>query len=348
MNYYINWDEEFPKHCVRYYGWFPAAKSYKKLLGDKDIKYFTLCAGEALDIFTFERGGILSRDKQRKLPNVVICERNRRLAGQIYRLVRPPLKEAIIWNDIRSLLLFSEERVREKKAEIESMPGEISAEKSSEYRGLLRAKDQLERLKRIFPFDIVNFDPCGSMLDTSFGENDLYKSFAKFFEYQLEATSFLLFLTTEFYGINEDNDPIFGTAFNDNVTQHNEIREALQTFCEADSYETIKEERKKNYLGFLKAAILPAALDLGWHAKHQGVFVYENSHRNPMMSSIIEFYRENEVRQSEESIDDILNVIKKWPSFISWDEGENDKKARADLEAVKKYREAVRNEFRTS
>lgn len=346
MSYGKDWDREYAKHFVRYYGWFQAAKSYKKRLGDKEIKYFTLCAVQALDIFTFEHGGILVRDRQRKLPNVIICEKNKRFARKIYDVVRPPVKEAIIWNDIEKVLLFTEEKFDEKKAEILDM-GEIP-ERVYEFRALKRAKNQFERLQNIFPFDIVNFDPCGSMLKNRYDGNDLFESFAKFFKYQRKTPSFLFFLTTEFYNIHKDNRPLFETAFNANVSAHQEIRDALYSAYRTTTYIGITEELKKSYLGFLKAAILPAAREYDWRATHRGVYVYENSSRNLMMSSIIEFNRATGDDNGEESVNDIVKVIQKMPSFISWDKGENDKVARAHLKEIIEYREMVRGEFRSS
>ena len=105
----INYDKYQAKHCARYYGWLPESIKFKNNYKNKDIKYFTLCAPQAIDIFMFEKEGVLKRDKDLSLQNVIICEIDEHKASDIYNVVKPPYMEAIFIGKLQELLLYEDD-----------------------------------------------------------------------------------------------------------------------------------------------------------------------------------------------------------------------------------------------
>lgn len=184
-----DYDTYYAKHCARFYGWLPASMKHKRHLGRRPLKYFTLCAEQAIDIFMLESEGVLSRDRNGRLPNVIICEKEERAAGKIFRLVRPPLEEAILVGELEKILLFQD------TAETRGLlPDEDVKERR--LRRLLRFKRLSERIRGYFPFDIINFDPYGNFLKPDLEENKLCQSFERILELQKSISTFLLFITT--------------------------------------------------------------------------------------------------------------------------------------------------------
>ena len=171
----VNFDEHYPKHCVRYYGWLPASKKHKKLVNKESLKYFTLCAKQAIDVFMFESENLLSRDSKGKLPNVIICEQESADAADILDLVRPPLRESVIVGKLEEILTFRDTR------ETSGRPLDVD-DRSREIRRLLGNKRKFELLKRFFPFDIINFDPYGNFFNPPLDRNKMYASVSKIFE----------------------------------------------------------------------------------------------------------------------------------------------------------------------
>jgi hypothetical protein len=147
-----NYDTYYAKHYARYNGWLPASVEYKRLLGRRPLKYFTLCAREAIDIFMLELEGVLSRDQNGNLLNVVICEFDQRAALDIFRLVRPPLREAILVGKLEEILLFQDTAETRELSPDEDY-------KDMGLRALMRIKRQSEQVKNHFPFDVINLDP---------------------------------------------------------------------------------------------------------------------------------------------------------------------------------------------
>ena len=168
-----DWDANIPKHFVRYKGWLPACMEIKNQVGSTPIKYFTLCAKQAIDIFMLEKEKIIRRDDKNKLPNVIICEKIPSDAAEIYSLVRPPLKEAIIIGDLTKIM---------NSPELDT--SNIENIKSRKQREENRNRKSYERLKGYFPFDIINLDPYGNFLAPPPDQNPLCGVLDKFLEIQ--------------------------------------------------------------------------------------------------------------------------------------------------------------------
>jgi len=122
------------KHYVREYGWLEAAKKRSDTLKSKrELRYFTLCSLEAIDIKTFYKAGIISRDAA-GFPSTFFCEWDKELTEEIARVVGSnywsgPFEEFI------SKLFSNSDRLLDKLKE-----------------------------QKLFPFDIYNLDFTGSCI----------------------------------------------------------------------------------------------------------------------------------------------------------------------------------------
>lgn len=334
----IDYDKHYPKHCVRYYGWLPACKALKELIERESIKYFTLCAKQAIDVFMLELEGILLRDQNRKLPNVIICEKERRDAVEIFNLVRPPLKEAIIVGELERILTFQDtEETRERSTDED--------DRSRRIREQLRIKALFGRLKGYFPFDIINFDPHGNLFNPARENNRLYHSFNKIFELQEGIDTFLLFVTTPISDIHQDTESRLKSEFESNVSLHANICAALQSSLGTIAYNEI-EENKRIAIGFAKSVVISAARTKGWDHKHQGIFVYKSLSKRKMISSVIQFSKAHTSPDESIYIEDIVRVIEKMPKYYSYEDSIENEEVKEHLEKIKEYRERIRNEFR--
>lgn len=219
------YDTYYGKHCGRYYGWLPASEIFKRQLNKKSLKYFTLCAKEAIDVFMLEMEGILSRDKNKKLPDVIICEKEPGDAAEILDLVRPPLKDAIIVGELERILTFQD---TDETKGIDPDDPKIFDARDLRVRNLLRIKGLYRRLEKYFPFDIINFDPYGNLLNPGTETNILlYQSFEKIFELQESINTFLLFITTPITNIHARIQSTFRDDFESNVSRYPKIRNKL-------------------------------------------------------------------------------------------------------------------------
>ncbi len=75
------------KQYVRMHGWVPAAKERHRKITDSGkthLTYFTLCAGNAIDVLLFNDQDLIFYDK-REFPDVVFCERSTDVYEEIGR-----------------------------------------------------------------------------------------------------------------------------------------------------------------------------------------------------------------------------------------------------------------------
>jgi len=333
----INYDQYYSKHCVRYFGWLRASKKLKKEVGNKSLKYFTLCAKEAIDIFMLECEGVLSRDKNEKLPDVIICEKEPRDAAEILNLVRPPQKEAIFVGELEKILTFRD------TTETETLSPDMPV-RDRRIRSLLRLKDLSERFKKCFPFDIINFDPYGNLLNPGKTQNKLYQCLDKIFELQKGIDTFLLFLTTPIFNIHMDSKSLFKKDFEVNVSSYEAIRHALHSLMGTTSYDEI-EEKKKIAISVAKSVIIPIAKKNGWNHKHHGIFVYDNFSGNKMLSSVVQFNKGHSSLNNAVYIDDIVRIIHEMPEYYSLTDAARNGQVKSHLKKIVEYREKARTEF---
>lgn len=336
----IDYDTYYVKHCVRYYGWLPAAKKFNAELRRRSLKYLTLCARQAIDVFMLEMHKLLLRDESGNLPNVVICEKGKNAAMEILNLVRPPLKEAIFQGALQDILLFQDDEHTRGLS-----PGQYV--RSFEIRKRLRIKELSKRLKMFFPFDIINFDPHENLLNPDLNNNKMYQSLKKIFELQEQIDNFLLFVTTPIFDIHSDSESRLKDEFESNVSLHTEIRDALQSLFGTPSYHDI-DENKKIAISFTKSVVISAAKGEGWDHKHHGIFVYENLSRKKMLSSVVQFSKVHTISDESVYVDDIIQIIEQMPKYYSYEDSIKNQEVKEHLEKIKKYREKIRNEYRVT
>ncbi len=333
----IDYDTHYAKHCARYYGWLPATKTYQEQIGSDTLKYFTLCARQAIDVFMFEREGLLNRDANGKLGNVVICEQEREHASEIFNLVRPPLEEAILVGPLEQILTFRDTPATKGRSADEYV-------KDRELRRLLRLKGLSERAKAYFPFHIINFDPYGNLLSPDQEDNPLYQALERVFELQKGVDTFLLFVTTPIFHVHSDTEARLKRDLESNASSHEDIRNALVSSFGTAEYDSI-DRKTRVAIGFAKSLVMSAAKKSGWHHKHHGVFVYERGGGGKMVSSVVQFSKELGSSNQTSYVDDVIRVIKNKPKYYSRQTSEKDTVVRKHLNKVTQYREKTRLEY---
>lgn len=334
----IDFDTHYPKHCARYYGWLPASKAYQEQIGGKPLKYFTLCARQAIDVFMLELEGVLSRDDNRKLPNVVICEKEPKDAADIFKLVRPPLREAILVGKLEEILLFEDTQETRGRSPDEDV-------RDRGLRRLLNTKRLSERMKNYAPFDIINFDPYGNLLNPDLEENKLYQSFRKMLELQEGTTTFLLFLTTPIFDVHPDTESRLKANFESNASAHPEIRSALLSSVGTIAYDDIDENRRAA-LGVAKSVVISVARSKGWKCEHRGIYVYHTPGRNKILSSVVQFWKARAAPDESVYAEDIVQIIEHMPEYYSHAEACSNQEVVEHLRKIVEYREETRNQYK--
>jgi len=329
-----DWDVRYGKHYVRRDGWLPASKEYMKKTGKSVVKYFTLCDVQALDIFMLEMARVLPRDENGKLPNVVICEGLAWKVPHINRLVKPPLEEAIIPESLEDLLTFEDDaytRVTPLK----------TYERDKVKRRRLRLKERHERFKMFLPFDIINFDPCNSILGQALEVNRLYKALERVFEFQKLTNQFLLFVTTRISDMHVSIVRKCKKELSENVGKYPILKEAMIKSLGEIEYNKIPEQNRIP-ICFAKSILVDIARRKGWYCEHRGVFMYENPDKSKMLASVV-FCTQASGEQDEEAyLNDIIGVIEGRVRYHSYADSLKDKSIKEDLEAIINYREQVR------
>jgi len=334
-----DYDKDCFKHCVRYHGWLPACKWYKEHKRNGGLKYFTLCAKQAIDVFMLEMEGLLQRDEEdRRLRGVIICEANEGDAREIFSLVRPPLAEAVIVGDLAEILNFQDTPETEGRSPDED-------DTKLRVRRLLELKRKCLSLRAQFPFDVINFDPYGSLVDPALEDNKLHKAFCKIFELQSAAPSFLLLVTTPVQ-VHSRVRARFREDFAANATRYRPIKDALSSRHGTDDYDGINEDRRIA-LGVAKSIIIPCARNNGWRHEHKGIYVYERGRGQKMLSSVVLFRQGGRRDDQSGYVADIVRVIKDMPTHYGPNEVSEDGAAMAHLARVVAYREKVRADHRT-
>lgn len=336
----IDYDTYYAKHCARYYGWLPASKAYQQEINKKSLKYFTLCARQAIDVFMLEKHGVLLRDNNGKLANVIICEEKEHDWTEIIRVVRPPVQEAVIMGKLEDLLLYQDDdEVRQLLQEGDSArPNKAQREK-------LDRRERAQRLKDQFPFDIINFDPCGSLLDSELKANNLYQAFQRIFELQKSIGTFLLFITTKITDIHPDVQSQFRETFKVNVSKYPKIRETLLSSVGTTAYDGT-DENKRAAFGFAKSIVMQVAKSKEWSFEHQGIYIYDyKTGPTRMLSSVVKLSKLETAPDESVYVEDIIRVIEQMPKYYSYEGSLENQEVKGHLEKIKEYREKSRREY---
>jgi len=330
------YDQYDAKHFARYHGWLPASKEFMQATDKETIKYFTLCAKEAIDVFMFEKEGLLARDDEGRLHDVVICENDETVVPEILSLVRPPLLEALIIGNLEDILTIGA-----------ALSNDVDDARSLEARKKQKNRDSFKQLEGYFPFDVVNFDTCGSLVSKPPGKNRLIKALERVFELQQLARAFLLLVTTPISGLNRKFENAFREGLSQNVKSYDEIGQALRTSKGSDVYDKIEIE-SRIALGFAKSVILPAAQKYGWNTLHRGIYVYDSpSGAHRMMSSVVRLSAASEADRGTH-VQDIVQIIKRMPEYYSSKNPTQKAEVRKHLDEIIQYREKVRGMYTLS
>ena len=336
----IDYDTYHAKHCARYYGWLPASERFKHAAQGRPLKYFTLCGPKAIDVFMLEQARVLARDADGTLPNVIVCEERQEAAAQIIGVVRPPVREAVFICKIEEVLLYRDDNeVRRLLREGDR------ARPTSQQRRKILLRERAQRLKTEFPFDIINFDPCESLLRKDPRRNDLYRAFEKLFELQKGTDRFLLLATMSTSTVSGSLQSRFRSDLRTNVNKHKSVREVLKGSCGSTDYANLSRN-KKLAVGFAKSILVPLAMRQGWACTHKGMYVYEfRPQGTRMLSAVVELYQPGNGPRAADYVPDIVRVIKDMARYFSWEAAENDAKVRQHLESITEYRQRAQSRF---
>ena len=156
----INFEKDLLKHYVRTHGWLAAAKDQKHAIRNRSkripLRYFTFCAAGAIDVFMFEREGILKRSEEtERLEDVYYCEEDLENFGLIAGLIGSPEKG--FQGAFEEIVLFKDDEDTEGRTLVDDNPYSLELWEK------LRYKDAHCRLRNAFPFDIINLDVFGVM-----------------------------------------------------------------------------------------------------------------------------------------------------------------------------------------
>lgn len=331
----IDYDIYYGKHCARYYGWLPASKEYKNQIR-RAPKYFTLCGPQVIDVFMLEYEKVLARDENKNLSNVIICEDQEDAWTEIFKKVRPPIKEAMILGKLQDILTFEDD---------EDTRG-ISPDadvRSFKIRKKLIIKGKFEQLKKHFPFDIINFDPCESLLDQDLKSNKLYQAFKRIFELQKSIDTFLLLITTNITDIHSDVQSRFRSSFKFNVSKYPKIRDALLSSVGTIIYDKI-DENKIKALSFAKSIVMKVARGKCWDCEHCGIHIYEYKREGTrMLSSIVKISKQHATKDESPYLEDIIRVIENMPEYYSYEDSLNNLEVRNHLDKIVEYRDRQKN-----
>lgn len=240
------------KHYVRVNGWLQTAQARLARLNalgtqrDFGLRYLTLCGKDGIDIYLFNREGLLS-DNGRGFPSVFYCESYR---GNYVRV-----KELL--GNTRSHLGKIEELIN---------------------------REWFNKFITENPFDIVNLDFCGSCFpraDPPFSST--LRSITKIIEFQ-KGNEFDLFITFKALRSAENNAAVNELVENmdRNFSENNEIKQKFYTCFE----NMAPNEMLENNYGLFLLATFPkiifgfgSANDFVVKCPHKFIYQRTNNHR---------------------------------------------------------------------
>ncbi len=286
----INFEKDLLKHYVRRYGWLEAAKKQKRAIKNRSkripLRYFTFCAVEAIDVFMFEHEGILERSKETGyLEGVYFCERDPGNFARIADLIG--LTAQGFPGEFEKIVLFEDDEDTEGKTRGDGnyYPSQV--------RKKLINKDAHCRLRKAFPFDIINLDVCGVMFPPKKGVMaPLLKSIIQILEWQtesrfsinnLECKQFTLFLTS-----HVDQDDTNQTAIeqlqkrvNDNISMNRDFQSAFFNRYGHDQAGRLAGEDFANFfcIALPKYIIHTALHQFGWEITSGPTYLFNRDYR---------------------------------------------------------------------
>ena len=312
----INYEKDPLKHYVRIDGWLKAIQQQKEAIANRleeiPLRYFTLCAAQAIDVFMLERKGILNRSEETgRLEGVYFCERDDENFGKIASLIGSP--ENGFHGTFEDIVLFKDDQNTIGKSWTDELEDEPYTRK---IRKRLRHKREHHRLRDAFPFDIINLDVCGIMFPLKEGViAPLLESIIQILEWQTESKfstderickQFTLFLTSH---ISQDRTNLeaiqqLENRVNENLCMNEHFKSA---FVEQYGHDQVTQLACENFPEFFRVAffkyLIDKALstDLGWTVTSGPTYFYNRD--------------DNEVENKQYQIMHAVSVYKRIPNF---------------------------------
>ena len=291
---HINYETDSLKHYVRKHGWLTAAKQQKHVIRSRSkripLRYFTFCAAEAIDVFMLAREGILKRSEETgRLEGVYFCEEDLRKFGIIADLIGSP--ENGFQGEFEKIVLFKDdEETTDKTLEDEQ---EDQDPYTPEMRQKLRYKDKHLRLRKAFPFDIINLDVCGVMfpprrdimapLLESIIQILAWQTESKFLINERECKRFTLFLTSHIDPSDTNQNAIeqLENRVIENINTNEGFRSA---FVGHYGHDLVKKLVQDNFAEFFcialpKFIIHEALFRFGWKVTCGPTYLYNRDYR---------------------------------------------------------------------
>ena len=270
----INWDSDVIKHYVRTNAWLPAVTDQvnKSLKAGRDPTYLTFCAGNAIDVFMLLREGVLKRDSTTNLvTNTYFCEKNPGEFNEISNLIGS--REQGFLGDFQEIVLFEDDS-ETKGISI----SDISRRFPADIRRKLNAKERHIRLRQSIPFDVINFDLCGTFFPPRSGLlSPTLQSLKRLFDWQSEAAgidesfnSFTLLVTThvEKGGASEEAVQRLIELMRSNLEANQSFTRSLHERFGAREIESVADSDFEDfYCVALPKLIVREATDRGWIAR---------------------------------------------------------------------------------
>ena len=286
----INFEKDLLKHYVRKCCWLNAAKKQKQAIKNRSknipLRYFTFCAAEAIDVFMLEYEGILERSKKTGyLESVYFCEKDPGDFARIANLIG--LSAQGFLGEFEKIVLFEDDEETEGKTRDDGNYHPSTVRKK------LINKDAHCRLRKAFPFDIINLDVCGVMFPPRKGiMTPLLKSIIQILEWQTESRfsannreckQFTLFLTSHVDQDDTDPEAIrqLEERVNDNISMNKDLQSAFSNRYGHDQADKLACEDFAEFfrVALPKFIIYTALFKFGWKITSGPTHLYNRDYR---------------------------------------------------------------------
>lgn len=281
------YDRDLPKHFVRMYSWLPLCVDRKKNLGKKrDIRYFTLCAAKAMDVFMLERAKVLKRTRDNHLHGVWFCEGDLYQFQEINRLIQTsergfpaPLEDIVLFNP----------PVNPINNRSRLNPG---GRLTSEGRAALRLEEYHNNLVAAFPFDIINLDLTRPLFPPRQPIiSRLMQTILRIIDWQMDKPlpenmggklidEFALFLTIHIDegATNPDGVGKLAALIKGNIDAREEFRNRWFTEFASTSPSELAETDFERFLCLgLPKLLIERGIDKGWDVMSDRQFLYKRA-----------------------------------------------------------------------
>ena len=367
----LDWDKDVVKHYVRRFGWLPAASAQfaASIDANRDPKYFTFCASNALDVFLLLNEGVLRRDpKTDVVSNTYFCEAKPDEFNRISQLIGA--HEQGFLGDFHDMILFEDDDLTRGRD-----LSDAGQRYSGEVRRRLNTKERHQNFTASFPFDVINLDIYGAFFPPAGGvTSPMVRSIRKLLDLQSAAAeaydnfgSFTLFLTAhvEAGKVNDEAFEQLVKMVERNRDTYSGFADALNSrFGTTDVTQIADDDFNGFYCLGLPKLIVGEAFDRGWSVDPKFSGLYKRlrttsggdlSDPYAMLAWVGKFERRVPEEQpigrihtpSDQEYVELIGHVTDEPEDIDAAATRHEEEVRTDLEQVaalrKNYEEQVRN-----